>query len=112
MNQDVAVSRLLSSISTQLGGLSVRQTKIIGNSLYYAFGVGYDAANRIQRTTKKVLRIDGRGNKRYFNSITEAARATSTDRCAINRVLQGKYKQWKGSGETVNLKNRKVLEKQ
>lgn len=96
MNQDVTVQKLLNSISIQLGGLSVRQVEVIGNSLYCAYGVGYDSANKLKSWIKPVVRIDAKGNRRSFNSITDAAKATCIDRWAIIQVLKGKYKQWKG----------------
>jgi len=96
MNQDVAVSRALNSISNQLAGLTTRQYRIIGNHLYLLYGIGHDNANKEKKTRKSVIRTDSKGNVKRFDSVTEAAKSIGVKKCNVINVCKNRYKQWLG----------------
>jgi hypothetical protein len=93
MNSDVAVNKALRSLNTQLGGLTERQYRTIGEHLYYLYTVGYEASNRIKKTCKPVIRIDSKGNIKPFSSMAEGARSVGSWKGNVRRALHSKERQ-------------------
>lgn len=96
MNKDVAINKCLESISTQLGGLSMKQKFVIGSHLYLIHTVGVENALKIvQSKSKGLICIFPSGKEYYYQSIREASRVLKLKRDYIKDTLEGKRSNYK-----------------